>query len=128
MKRSNRYMTRFSAKKKTAKDREKKLEVALAACSCHLREIARLQRELAEAKRGEPGITTIRIGKTLPGFRGNLLGISLTVDVQQFLYMARYDNRSQFWNVSSVIGQHCRDVSHQMEIAMLDYVQKEGLQ
>lgn len=137
MKKSNRYATRYTAKMRRLKAEWKSAaDGALTLIQKLERQRDFLKAELDRARAWaaesnasrEPGVTTIRIGKALPGFRGKLLALQVAIDVEQWAYlMHRNANSRTFTDVSQTVRYHCRDVAAKMEAAMMEYLQKEQM-
>lgn len=120
MKKSKRYATRYTAKKRYVKDLQNLFD---AKCKELAHWMAQLDKERAEARK--LGITTIRIGEALPNFRGEILGISCQIRVDEFSYMMFRGSSDRAVAIRDYVRRYCMDISRQMEEGIMRHLAKE---
>lgn len=128
MKKSKRYNTRYSAKKRHVEDLTVALECNQRIVAEQRKQISELLAKMAKAEdSAKPTVTTVRIGPVSgPGFRyGKMLGLNLVINIDEFFYYAESQHRGGVWDISRIVELHCQEVAHKLRAAMLEYAQKE---
>lgn len=126
MKKSKRYGSRYTAKKRHVENLDNLLVSSRVEIAYWRKRYEESREQLVKVESSKDhGVTTIKIGTGVPGFRGGkLLGINLVIDVEQFFYAARF-TQGNVLDISHAVDHHCREVAHKLREAMLEYAQKE---
>lgn len=121
MKKSNRYATRYTAKKKDLERLGNYLELELAKATSLIRQLqadlSRKPKTLDDPSQG--GYAVIRIGKD-NHMSGDIIGISVHVSVSELkyrLYMCR-----DHYNLSNEVKIYCRMLEEKIRAGLMEYL------
>lgn len=124
------YRTRYTSKKRAKEATyNRQLDLLYKRVDELQQETTRHRAELSQKRKSRDfedaaGFAVIRIGKDMFRGRGQLLNVSMTVDVKAFEYHLRGDG---FRNISHEVYMYTQDMARRLQQAMLEYMQEGNI-